>query len=270
MAVVYKNGPRTAKDLIADKNKRLYENRKSQRKVHINRFAKKHQEEIEEREKGKHKVTPGASEYIQNIINHVYSIDEINDFDMFEAIDDNPLSKKGGHVRSKLAYKYIMRNDFLTTRYLLPGQICCFTYNDPKTKDELEYWDKTPLTLFFGVFKTNDGNIREIGLNLHYFPPFTRKKVLDSVYNMFKSYFEKAFNEPSEKPNVLMDYRTLRHILKRDSKIAFAVKEYVPSLRGLTYVIPTKLLPIAFYTEGHFSRATIQQVHAFWRQFSRF
>ena len=52
--------------------------------------------------------------------------------------------------------------------------------------------------------------------------------------------------------------------------IAFAVKEYVPSLRGLTYVIPTKLLPIAFYTEGHFSRATIQQVHAFWRQFSRF
>jgi hypothetical protein len=163
-----------------------------------------------------------------------------------------------------------MQNDYLSTKYLLPGQICCFTYNDPKTKDELEYWDKTPLTLFFGVFKTTEGNIREIGLNLHYFPPFTRKKVLDRVYNMFKSYFEKNFNEPSDKPNTLIDYQTLKHVLKRDSKIAFAVKEYVPSLRGLTYVIPAKMLPIAFYTEGHFSRATIQQVHAFWRQFSRF
>jgi hypothetical protein len=87
---------------------------------------------------------------------------------------------------------------------------------------------------------------------------------------MFKSYFEKNFNSPSEKPNTLIDYKTLKHILQRDSKIAFAVKEYVPSLRGLTYVIPTKMLPIAFYTEGHFSQATIKQVHHFWRQFSRF
>jgi hypothetical protein len=270
MAVVYNKGPRTAKDLIEDKKKRLYESKKKQRRVHVNKYAKRHQEEVAEREKGKHHSTPGASEYLRDIVNRVYGLDEIERFDIFEAIDDNPLSKKAGHVRSKLAYKYIMQNDYLSTKYLLPGQICCFTYNDPKTKDELEYWDKTPLTLFFGVFKTAEGNIREIGLNLHYFPPFTRKKVLDRVYNMFKSYFEKNFNEPSDKPNTLIDYQTLKHVLKRDSKIAFAVKEYVPSLRGLTYVIPAKMLPIAFYTEGHFSRATIQQVHAFWRQFSRF
>lgn len=261
-----KKGPRTAKDLVEDKNKRLYESRK----VHVNKFAKKHQEEVAEREKMRHKTTPGASEYLKYVANHTYGLDEINEFDMREAIDENPLSKKAGNVKSKLAYKYIMQNDYLTSRYLLPGQVCCFTYNDPKTIDELEYWDKTPLTLFFGAFKTKDGDIREIGLNLHYFPPFTRKKVLDRVYSMFKSYFEKCFNEPSEKPNTFMDYRTLQHILKRDSKIAFAVKEYVPSLRGLTYVIPTKMLPIAFYTEGHFSRATIQQVMHFWRQFSRF
>jgi hypothetical protein len=64
-----------------------------------------------------------------------------------------------------------------------------------------------------------------------------------------------------------MDYRTLKHIISSDAKIAFGVKEYVPSLRGITYVMPTKLLPIAFYTEGRFSRATIRQVQQFWRGF---
>lgn len=271
MAVVYKRehkGPRTAKDLREERQRKI--NEQKERRVHVNRFAKKHLEEVAERQKNNHKSTPGASEYLKYVSDHVYGLDEIQKFDMMEAINDSPLSQKPGNVKSKLAYKYIMQNDFLTTRYLLPGQVCCFTYNDPKTKDELEYWDKTPLTLFFGAFKTKDGDIREIGLNLHYFPPYTRKKVLDRVYEMFKSYFEKNFNAPAEKPNMLIDYKTLKHVLQRDSKIAFAVKEYVPSLRGLTYVIPTKMLPIAFYTEGHFSQATIKQVQHFWRQFSRF
>jgi hypothetical protein len=268
MAVIYKRetkGPRTAKDLREERQRKI--NERKQRRTHVNRFAKQHQEEVRERNKTLHKTTIGATQYLQHVSNHIYSLEEIKAFDMMEAIDENPLSSKTGNVKSKLAYRFIMDNSNLTSRYLLPGQVCCFTYNDPKTKDELEYWDKTPLTLFFGVFRTKDGNIREVGLNLHYFPPFTRKKVLDRVYEMFKSYFEKCFNAPSAKPNQLMDYQTLRHILQHDSKIAFAVKEYVPSLRGLTYVIPTKMLPIAFYTEGHFSRATIRQVHQFWRQF---
>ena len=40
--------------LIEDKKKRLYESKKKQRRVHVNKFAKRHQEEVAEREKGKH------------------------------------------------------------------------------------------------------------------------------------------------------------------------------------------------------------------------
>jgi hypothetical protein len=186
---------------------------------------------------------------------------------MLENIDSSALAQKGGHVRSKLAYKFIMQMKNITAKYLLPGQICLFSYNDPKTKDQLAYWDKNPLTLFFGTFRTQNGDIREIGLNLHYYPPYARKQILVKVYETFKSYFEKCFNSPIHKPNALMDYRTLKHIISSDAKIAFGVKEYVPSLRGITYVMPTKLLPIAFYTEGRFSRATIRQVQQFWRGF---
>ena len=131
---------------------------------------------------------------------------------------------------NKLAYKFIMQMKNITAKYLLPGQICLFSYNDPKTKSQLEYWDKNPLTLFFGTFRTQNGDIREIGLNLHYYPPYARKQILVKVYETFKSYFEKCFNSPTHKPNALMDYRTLKHIISSDAKIAFGVKEYVPSL----------------------------------------
>lgn len=255
--------PRTAKDVINSV-------KESQEKRHVNKYAEKHKEEKLRKDKENALVrrkTPGATEDLKYISEHVYGLDEIESFDMYEAIDDNPLAKKIGNVKSKLAYKFIMQNKNITSKYLLPGQICMFSYNTPKTQEELAYWDKTPLVLFFGLFRTNDGNIREIGLNLHYYPPFTRKKILDRVYNTFKSYFEKCFNEPIHKPNNFIDYKTLMHILKKDSKIAFGVKEYVPSLRGITYVLPTKLLPIAFYTEGHFSQATIREVHNFWRKY---
>ena len=262
-----RNGPRTAKDLKREREEQIKEQIEKRR--HVNKFLKQHEEEVEARKKTVRKTTPGATQELQYIQNHIYSLEEIKDFDLGDAIDENALSSKSGHVRSKLAYKFIMENKNITAKYLLPGQICMFTYNDPKTKDELEYWDKTPLTLFFGAFRTKDGNIREIGLNLHAYPPFTRRKILTKVYETFKSYFQKCFNHPQHKPNMFMDYQTLKHLIGRDSKIAFGVKEYVPSLRGITYVIPTKMLPIAFYTEGHWSRASIQQIQQFWRQFKK-
>ena len=264
-----RNGPRTARDLKEERQRQINERKNKGKKTHVNKFMKQHQQEVSSRKKETPRTTPGATQELQYIQNHIYSLDEIKNFDLGDAIDENALASKQGHVRSKLAYKFIMENQNITAKYLLPGQICCFTYNDPKTKDELEYWDKTPLTLFFGTFRTKDGHIREIGLNLHYYPPYTRRKILVKTFEMFRSYFEKCFNHPQHKPNAFMDYKTLKHLCGKDSKIAFGVKEYIPMLRGITYVIPTKMLPVAFYTEGHFSRATIQQVQQFWRQFKR-
>jgi hypothetical protein len=59
----------------------------------------------------------------------------------------------------------------------------------------------------------------------------------------------------------------LKHLLKTNQKIAFGTKMYIPVLRGATFNIPARLLPTAFYTEGKFSKATLQQIFHFWRQF---
>ena len=104
-----KNGPRTAKDLKEDRDKRLYENTGNKRR-HVNKFLKQHEEEVEARKKTVRKTTLGATQELQYIQNHLYSLEEIKDFDLGDAIDESALSSKAGHVRSKLAYKFIMEN----------------------------------------------------------------------------------------------------------------------------------------------------------------
>ena len=97
-------------------------------------------------------------------------------------------------------------------------------------------------------------------------PDFPKiKKFL--FWKIKKSHFQKSFNDPQHKPAGFINYKALKHLLKRNAKIAFGIKMYIPVLRGKSYVLPTRLLPTAFYTEGHFSNATLAQIQKFWRQY---
>ena len=204
---------------------------------------------------------------LKSLDKKIYTDDEIKDFRMDEAIQNHPLRRRPTNIRSKIAYQEILRNCKETNRYLLPGQVAIFSYSEPKFKEDLEYYDKTPFVLYFGLTRTKDDVIREIGLNLHYYPPHTRMNILNSAYEIFKDYFEQSFNEPIHKPNTYINWKALKHTLSRHNKIAFGVKMYVPVLRNRTLLVPTRLLPTAFHTEGHFSKATLQQIFHFWRQF---
>ena len=212
-------------------------------------------------------ATLGYSGTLKEISSRIYDPEEIKIYQLDEAINNHPLAKRPTAIRSKLAYKEILHNAKLTKKYLLPGQVVLFHYAEPKYKEELEYYDKTPFTLFLGITRTNDGNIREVGLNLHYYPPFSRARILTHTYNVFKPYFDKNFNEVTGKPNTFISYDRLKHLMKANLKIAFGIKMYIPVLRQASWLIPTRLLSTAIYTEGHFSKATLQQVFRFWRQF---
>lgn len=204
---------------------------------------------------------------LNDIVKKIYDTEEIKQYQLDEAINNHPLSHRPTSIRSKLAYKQIMHELKSSSKYILPGQVCLFGYQEPKFKEELEYYDRFPLIIALGITRTKDGVIRELGLNLHYFPPHTRARILIQTYNVFKPYFEKYFNEASTKPNMFISYKKLKALMRRNSKIAFGIKMYIPVLRGMTFNIPARLLSTAFYTEGHFSKATLQQIFKFWRQF---
>lgn len=216
---------------------------------------------------GNNRLTLQDAKNSELSINHIYSPQEIIRFRLNEAIQNHPFARKPAYSRSKLAYKDIMGNLHPTNRYLLPGQIVLFEYLEPKYKEELEYYDRTPLTLFIGITRLPNGNVREIGLNLHYYPPYTRLRILNKVYSLFKPYFDKYFNEAPQKPNLYINWQVMKRIMKISDKIAFGIKMYIPTLRSRSYVIPTKAIPTAFYTEGNFSKATLGQIMTFWRQF---
>lgn len=241
----------------------------------LNKFKGKGLEEIytgedlpeKTKEHGHTARAVGFRNRVSNVVNHEFTADEIDEYDLAEAINKHPLSRRPTNIRSKLAYKEILSNLKSTKRYLLPGQCVVFEYLEPKYKEELEYYDRTPFVLFLGIVRTKEDTIREIGLNLHYYPPFTRAKILKQTYEAFKPYFQKYFNDPSKKPNTVISWDALQHIMKKNSKLAFGIKMYIPVLRSKSFVLPTKYLSTAFYTEGHFSKATLAQIFHFWRQF---
>lgn len=212
-------------------------------------------------------TTFGKHDTLQELSKKIYDDDEIKDFKMDEAIDSNPLSHRPILLRSKLAYKEILKNAKGTTKYMLPGNVYMFYYQEPKYKAELEYYDATPMILSIGLIRTKDNVIREIGLNLHYFPPFARERILNHTYNVFKPWFDKQFNDPVHKASKFISWQQLKHIMNRNMKLAFGIKMYIPVLRGATWQIPTRLLPIGYYTEGHFNKATLPQIYKFWRRF---
>lgn len=244
---------------------------------HYNRAAKlehlrrRRQEKINENKVNSgivEKTTIGKVRDLNEVVTHIYTDDEIKRFNMKMAIDNHPLSKKPTNVRSKIAYKEIMNEVQQSPKYMLPGMFAMFGYKEPKYKNELKYYDATPAVIFFGITRTKESTIREVGFNIHYFPPFARAKIINLVYSVFKQYYNKYFNEVPSRPNKFINYSTLKKMLDKYG-IGFGLRMYIPVLRGKTYILPTRMVPTLAYTEGHFNGATIAQIQRYWRRYKR-
>lgn len=241
-------------------------NRKSRTAALQRRRSLRTQQQIQEQYVGN--TTPGSVRNLETVTSHIYDDEEIKRFNMQKAIDNHPLSHKPTNMRSKIAYKEIINEVQQSPKYMLPGMFAMFGYRSPKYKEHLDYYDATPAVIFFGITRTKDSTIRELGFNLHYFPPFARARIITLVYNVFKQYYNKYFNDVPTRPNMMVDYNTLKRMLDKYG-IGFGLKMYIPVLRGKTYILPTRLVPTLAYTEGHFNGATLGQIQRYWRRFKR-
>lgn len=79
-------------------------------------------------------------------------------------------------------------------------------FYDPKTKDDLPYYDSFPLTIVVGP--AEDGFY---GLNLHYLPPLLRAKFLDSLMDITTN---KKYDDTTR-------FRLTYSMLKRASKYKY-------------------------------------------------
>ncbi len=87
-------------------------------------------------------------------------------------------SKENKQRRTKRRDKLLGDESRITNRFEA-GRLYLFTY-DAKLKEELPYWDKSPLSIIFDI--TKDGHY--LGLNFHYLPPMLRAKLLDAILDL--------------------------------------------------------------------------------------
>ena len=184
-------------------------------------------------------------------------------YTLMEDIKSSPMYGKTN--RDPFARQVIDANCQQTPRNrIVPGQLVLFEYFEPKTKNKLEYYDASPCTIFFGVFRSKQGR-RILGFNIHYYPPKIRYAIMDKIFKIYRPVYTKYFTTGTTKEIDAFDYSYLISTLKRNG-LEFGVREYIPTLIGKTWMIPPNQWQVAVFTEGWFKKQTRTQIMKYWRK----
>lgn len=172
------------------------------------------------------------------------------------------LDRKAAALRSNKALHEEYKER--TPGRIVPGNLCLFHYYEPKTKEDLEYYDAEPLTIFFGIAQTSLGK-RVVGLNLHYYPPFIRQNIMDKIIERYGALF-KSFDTVNRSTIVGFNWNKLNKDIQHQG-LAFGIRMYIPSLMAKVSYIPVRSWPDAFYTEGAFKKQTRSAIMKYWKKF---
>ena len=184
---------------------------------------------------------------------------------MNDGIKQNPLYKKPYNTK-RVEAALIIKENCEKTNNIVPGQLVYFNYFEPKTKEDLEYYDATPCTIYFCNYNSKQGP-RVIGFNLHYYPPKIRYKIMTLIYKLFTPMFKQTWENGVKTEAQFFNYKFIIEELEKDN-LQFGVRQYDPRLMSETHLIPTKWLSTAMFTEGNFKKETRQQILSYWKTWS--
>lgn len=188
---------------------------------------------------------------------------EVKDFTLIKAIKKSPLYGKSGS--DDLARK-VISEDLTTSGTVLPGELILFKYFEPIHKEELEYYDASPCTIFFGVYTPKGKGKHIVGFNIHYYPPKIRYQVMNRIFEIYRPLYERCF-DGSRKKVADFDFRALIQQLQR-AKLDFGIREYDLKLCKDITQIPPKYWQVAVFTEGWFKKRTREAIMNYWKNFN--
>ena len=191
-------------------------------------------------------------------------IKQIRGKDQPNALGEKSLYKSNVQVRDRKVRTFVDEHvDIKGKKTILPGQLIMFNYFEPKTKEELKYYDAMPCTIFFGIVQTSAGT-RVLGFNLHYYPPRIRYELMDRIFDIYKPLYLKSWDKPLTQEMSYFNYRQLIQQLQK-AKLDFGIRMYIPELMHKISPIPPKLFAKAVFTEGHFRKETREQILKYWK-----
>jgi hypothetical protein len=180
---------------------------------------------------------------------------------------DNLYKSNIGRRNSKARQEISEQCEISGPSKIMPGQLISFNYLQPKTMEELEYYDAMPVTIFFGVFNTDQGR-RIMGFNIHYYPPRIRFQIMDRIFEIWKPMYLKAWENGLKGDLTHFDYKWLQMQLE-NAGLGFGVRMYIPNLTGAIRVVPPKLWVKAVFTEGVFKKKTRDAILKYWAQYRK-
>lgn len=187
-------------------------------------------------------------------------------YDLYEEIRKDRLYRDDVKVRDFRSRKYVEANGkMLRGREYVVGNLYMFNYFEPKTKDELEYYDAMPCSILFGLFTTEKGEKRILGFNLHYYPPRIRYRVLARIMEIWDGIYKLSWNSGLSKDMDKFTYYTLIANLQK-AKLEFGVRMYIPSLMSNIRIVPPGLWEKAVFSEGRFKKKTRDAILNYWKR----
>lgn len=143
----------------------------------------------------------------------------------------------------------IKRENWRNANRLILGGLYCFYY-DPKTKDDLPYYDRFPLVLVLERY--NDGFL---GLNLHYLPVKYRIAFLDKLMGYA------SYNDEDEVKRMRVTYDIL-NASRRFREFRPCIKRYLTThIKSRILTIQPEEWDVAVMLPMHlFKKAKPQQV----------
>jgi hypothetical protein len=150
---------------------------------------------------------------------------------------------------------YIDNTRQIVRKQLTPGKMVFFGYN-PKTKDELMFWDEFPVTIILHPQKNGF-----LGLNLHYLPPSSRASFLNKLL--------KYVSDPNwvKHNNTSVEFRVTYGLLKNTAKMSAyrpCIKRYYYShiITKVAYIEPQEWKMVPFFPLDKFKGASRADVWA--------
>lgn len=186
-------------------------------------------------------------------------------YNLLKDVQESPLYGKSLGLRSEAA-RDIIKENCERVQKIVPGQLVYFKYFEPKTKEELEYYDAMPLTIYFNAFNTAEGR-RVLGFNLHYYPPKMRFNIMNLIYKLFKPMFDQTWDSGVQQEQASFNYSYIVEQLDKYN-LTFGVRMYDPRLMGDARVVPAKWMATSLFTEGLFKKRTRRQILHHWKTWS--
>lgn len=191
------------------------------------------------------------------------SINKPKDYNFQKAILQERLHRDDIKTRDKKSRKFMDGCPEVGHGKLKIGGVYCFDYFDPITKEDLDYYDARPVTIFFGRGKNKEGKMRVIGFNWHYLPPRMRYKFVAKLLELFREY-DKYWVTGVTRDIPKMYYKRIVEALKR-AKLEFCVRMYDPRLMRNIKEIPGEGWQKAVFSEGHFKKQDREKIMNHWK-----